>query len=128
MAKNTKAKNNNKYLKINIFFGVVIVVLVGALFYCGMNMKTHEDQKKIDLHEHLLDQFVRATYMKEGTVCESVDNGLSKDDDVYIKFWCQDYSEDHKPITDKHYYTLYFQSTGTRIDKYTGAYSQALAV
>ena len=125
MAKNTKAKNNNKYLKINIFFGVVIVVLVGALFYCGMNMKTHEDQKKIDLHEHLLNQVVQLTYGREHRVCESVENGLSKDDDVYIRFWCQDYSEDHEPITEKDYDTLYFQSSDTTSKYYK--FAQALA-
>lgn len=125
MVKNTKAKNNNKYLKINIFFGVVIVVLVGVLFYCGMNMKTHEDQKKIDLHEHLLNQVVQLTYGREGRVCESVENGLSKDDDVYIRFWCQDYSEDHEPITEKDYDTLYFQSSDTTSKYYK--FAQALA-
>ena len=125
MAKNTKAKNNNKYLKFNIFFGVVIVVLVGALFYCGMNMKTHEDQKKIALHEHLLNKVVQLTYGREHRVCESVENGLSKDDDVYIRFWCQDYSEDHEPITDKKYNTLYFQYSNETSNKYL-KFAQAL--
>lgn len=126
MTKNTKAKNNNKYLKFNIFFGVVIVVLVGALFYCGMNMKTHEDIEKINLHEHLLNLYVQSTYGGEGKVCESVDNGLSKDGDVYIRFWCQEYNEDHEPITEQKYHTLYFQHYGKAVDRYNGPYAEAL--
>ena len=120
-----KNKKHLKLQKITIFFIITTVLFMGSSIYFGLNQKSHEDQKKIALHEHLLNKVVQLTYGREHRVCESVENGLSKDDDVYIRFWCQDYSEDHEPITDKKYNTLYFQYSNETSNKYL-KYAQAL--
>ena len=120
-----KNKKHLKLQKITIFFIITTVLFMGSSIYFGLNQKSNEDQKKIALHEHLLNKVVQLTYGREHRVCESVENGLSKDDDVYIRFWCQDYSEDHEPITDKKYNTLYFQYSNETSNKYL-KYAQAL--
>lgn len=121
-----KNKKHTKPQKITIFFIITTVLFMGLSIYFGLNQKSHEDIEKINLHEHLLNLYVQSTYGGEGKVCESVDNGLSKDGDVYIRFWCQKYNEDHEPITEKDYDTLYFQHYGEAIDRYNGPYAEAL--
>ncbi len=121
-----KNKKHTKPQKITIFFIVTTILFMGLSIYFGLNQKSHEDIEKINLHEHLLNLYVQSTYGGEGKVCESVDNGLSKDGDVYIRFWCQDYNEDHKPITEQKYHTLYFQHYGEAVDRYNGPYAEAL--
>lgn len=109
--KNKKSKKNNKYIKLNIFFGVVIVILLGLSFYLGMNVKTETDKKYLDLSDHLLKRHVDLVYSNEtGDYCEATSKGISKDGDVYVKFWCIKYDVNtQEQVSDKTYHTLYFQ-------------------
>ncbi len=110
--KNKKSKKNNKYIKLNIFFGSVIVILLGLSFYLGMNVKTETDKKYLDLSDHLLKRHVEMKYgeMSDHNYCEATSKGISKDGDVFVRFYCLRIdSVSNQPVSAKEYHTLYFQ-------------------
>ncbi|MDO4611479.1 MAG: hypothetical protein Q4B34_01300 [Candidatus Saccharibacteria bacterium] len=123
--KKAKAKQDNKYKIINIVFACLIVALAGALVYCGSNMYSAEDKEYLALQDHLLNRHVEMMYEQEDRwqVCEMDSRGISKDNDVYVRFWCQTYdTTTGQPAGETDYRTLYFQH---RADAW-GGYAEAL--
>ena len=122
--KNKKQKNN--YKTLNIVFGCLMLVMAGILVYCGMNMKSASDQEYLKLQDHLLSRFVELNYQQENQVCGMEKHGLSKDNEVFVRFYCQNYDTDtHEPVGNKEYHTLYFQRP-TTIENGTAGYAEAL--
>lgn len=109
-----------------IILGCVSVVLLGALIYCFANMKSASDKEYLELQDHLLNRFVELNYQKDNQVCEMESHGLSKDNEVSVRFWCQNYDTNtHKPVGAKEYHTLYFQHP-TKFEGGEGGYAEAL--
>ncbi len=119
-------KRNNSYKKINVVFGCLMVIMLGLLVYCGINMKSRSDKEYLNLQDHLLGRFVEINYKKDGQVCKMENHSLSKDYEVSVRFWCQAYDKDtNKLVGDKVYHTLYFQRPSV-IDGGVTGYAEAL--
>ena len=114
-----------KYTTINIVIGATLAATVGILIYYVTQHNNTSDQEFLNLRDHLLSRFIQLDYGKDNRVCEMVENGLSKDNDIYVKFWCQDYDEDTHEPSEKVYHTLYFQHP-TIINGYPTSYAEAL--
>ena len=122
--KSKKQKIN--YKSLNIVFGCLMLIMAGGLAYCSVNMKSASDQEYLKLQDHLLDRFVELNYQQEHQVCEMEKHGLSKNNEIFVKFYCQNYDEiTHEPVGDKEYHTLYFQHP-TTIDGSMTSYAEAL--
>lgn len=105
-----KKQNNKNSKNLNYVFICVALVIAGILGYCSANLKNSYDQEFLNLRKHLLSRFVELKFAKDHQVCEMEKDGLSKDNDVYARFWCQNHDPNtHEPIGEKIYHTLYFQ-------------------
>lgn len=105
-------KKTTNYKTFNIIFGCLMVIMAGALIYCGLNMSSAADREYLALRDHLLSRFIEEKYQQEdqNQVCQMESHGLSKDREVAVRFWCQDYdTETHETTSEKKYHTLYFQ-------------------
>ncbi|MBR2766798.1 hypothetical protein IKD67_01800 [Candidatus Saccharibacteria bacterium] len=121
-----KQNTKNNYKTPCIVLGCVVVALVGALIYCCANIKSAEDKEYLALQDHLLSRFVKLNYQKDNQVCEMESHSLSKDNEVSVRFWCQNYDADtHEPSGSKEYHTLYFQHP-SEFAGGKGGYAEAL--
>ena len=121
-----KKQKSNNYKTATIILGCLLVITLGALIYCGINMKSASDKEYLNLQDHLLNRFVELNYEKENQVCQMESHDLSKDQEVAVKFWCQDYDKDtHEKIGNKQYHTLYFQHP-QKIEGGETGYAEAL--
>lgn len=119
-------KQKNNYKKFNIILGVLMVAMAIALMYCSFNIKSVEDKEYLDLREHLLSRFISLNYQKENQICEMESYGLSKDREISVRFWCQNYDKNTDSlIGNKEYHTLYFQHPTTTENTING-YAEAL--
>ncbi|MDO4611477.1 MAG: hypothetical protein Q4B34_01290 [Candidatus Saccharibacteria bacterium] len=123
--KKAKAKQDNKYKIINAIFACIMIVMAGVMVYCGLNMKTAEEKEYLALQDHLYTQIVETKGV--GKWCEVESHGLSKDNDVYVRFWCYKFNPDTNELTEeKVYNTLYFQKHTVLGDGYSTGYAEAL--
>ena len=107
-----KTAQKDKYKVPCIVLGSIVVLLSAALAFVSFSthLENAENKEYIALKDHLLEQHIEMLYGRENRVCQMEKHGLSKDNDLYVRFWCQDYdAESHEPITGKEYNTLYFQ-------------------
>ncbi len=119
-------KQKKNYKKFNVVFGVLMVIMMGVLVYCGINIKSTADKEYLALQSHLLDRFVELNYQKENQICKMESYGLSENNEVSVKFWCQNYDVDTNKLSEeKEYHTLYFQHPTTMENGTTG-YAEAL--
>lgn len=120
---NKKQKSKNNYAKFNILFAILIVASVITSVYCGINIKSSADKEYLALQDHLLNRFIQMKFNEEGKrICGMESYGLSKENNVAVKYWCQDYNESHEPVGDKAYHTLYFNHP----DKEGHGYAEAV--
>lgn len=106
-----KNKNNNKNTKIVCtLLGCLSAILLCTTIYGFANMKSASDKEYLALSDHLLGRFIEMDYGKDNRVCEMEKHELSKNNEVSVRFWCQDYDANtHEPVGDKEFHTLYFQ-------------------
>ena len=121
-----KKTPQNNYTTINILLGCMMIIMAGALIYCGANIKSTSDKEFLNLRGHLFSRFIKLNYEKDNQLCEVEKYGVSSNNEVYVRFWCQKYdSNTHKPASEKEFNTLYFQHPKT-IEGGTTGYAEAL--
>lgn len=121
-----KQKSKINYKTLCMVLGCLAVILAGALIYCGTNMKSAEDKEYLSLQDHLLGRFVELNYQKDNQICKMEGHELSKNNEVSVKFWCQNYDADtHEPVGGKEYHIVYFQHP-TEFEGGVGGYAEAL--
>lgn len=122
MKKSKNQKIQPKYRNIIIVLSVAVVALTGGLIYCGMNMKTAEEKEYLGVMPHLMSRHVDLMYDREGRACTAEEYGISKDNDPFVEFYCDEYENGElKERVDG--YTLYFPH---RAEATTG-YAESLA-
>ena len=89
-------------------FGIVIIGLIISLVVMNSKRLNKEDQEYLNLREYLLGRYIELSYEYDGRDCLMENHGLSEDNDMYVRFWCQDYDENHQALGEKQYHTLYF--------------------
>lgn len=129
--KNNNKNNKNKFDKKNAAIAILslLVVVLGVLSISFASSKriSDIDEQRLSLHKHLLNRHIaetcRGEHDGEYEACGLVEEGISKDNDLYAKIWCQKYDrETQQLVGEKRYRTLYFQHDEGAIDGYAEAY------
>lgn len=112
MSKKKTRNVKNRYKILNMVFGTLLAIFVCIVIYCGLNMKTAEERKVLDMKEYfiaqILDNWCMNVENEKNNLCIIESTGLSEDNDLYVKFKHQIYDPETHQLIDTKYHTLYF--------------------